>query len=189
LLIAALLVCLHLAIAIPLSINFTRSLNLAPGPSWEMPTLIEIPNPDDGPIAVVADVVIETQNGENVTHFIKLMLALRLAYLRNGACSARLYKSLGEPAAFRMEALVPTWREYLLLHTRLTKMESELLDQVFSLSAGPKPQIHHYLLIKPQEVERQRSLRVFTDPSPWNTTAQSRCTGVANFSASPTSKG
>jgi hypothetical protein len=57
-----------------------------------------------------------------------------------------------------MQAMVPTWREYLLLHTRLTKMESELLDQVFSLSAGPKPQIHHYALIKPQEVEGLKGL-------------------------------
>ena len=152
LLIAALLLCLHLVIAIPLSIDFTRSLNLAPGPSWEMPALIETPNPDDGPIAVVADVVIEPENGEKLTHFIELMLALRLAYLRNGAHSARLYKSLGERSVFRMEAVVPTWREYVLLHTRLTKMESELLDQVFSLSAGSKPQIHHYALITPQKV-------------------------------------
>ena len=56
-----------------------------------------------------------------------------------------------EPCVFRMEAVVPTWREYLLLHTRLTKMEGEILDRVFSLSAGPKPKVHYYALINPRD--------------------------------------
>jgi MFS family permease len=151
LLIAALLVCLHLAIAVPLSIDFTRSLNLEPGPPWGMPLPAETPDPDDGPIAVVADIVIEGQNRKDLAEFIELMLELRLAYLRNGASSARLYKNLGEPSVFRMEAVAPTWREYLLLHTRLTKTERQILDRVFNLSAGPKPKVYHYMLINPRE--------------------------------------
>lgn len=128
LLIAALVVCLHLAIAIPLSVDFTRSLNLEPDPTWGMPIMAQTPDPDEGPIAVVADIVIEQQNREKLSQFIELMLELRLAYLRNGASSARLFRSLVEPCVFRMEAVVPTCREYLLLHTRLTKMEREILD-------------------------------------------------------------
>jgi len=107
---------------------------------------------------VVADIVIERQNRKNLAQFIELMLDLRLAYLRNGASSARLYKNLGEPSVFRMEAVAPTWREYLLLHTRLTKTESEILDRVFSLSAGPKPKVYHYVLINPRDAEALQGL-------------------------------
>jgi Transmembrane secretion effector len=123
-----------------------------------MPVLTETPDPDDGPIAVVADIVIERQNRKNFAQFIELMLELRLAYLRNGASSARLYKNLGEPSVFRMEAVAPTWREYLLLHTRLTKTESEILDRVFSLSVGPKPKVYHYVLINPRDAEALQGL-------------------------------
>ena len=158
LLIAALLVCLHLGIAIPLSIDFTRSLNLEHGPPRGMPVLIETPELHDGPIAVVADIVIERQNPKNLAQFIELMLELRLAYLRNGASSARLYKNLGEPSVFRMEAVAPTWQEYLLLHTRLTKTEHEILDRVFSLSAGPRPKVYYYLLINPRDAEGLQGL-------------------------------
>ena len=119
------------------------------GPPWGIPLPAETPDPNDGPIAVVADIVIEGQHRNDLAQFIEVMLELRLAYLRNGASSARLYKNLGALFVFRMEAVAPTWREYLLLHTRLTKTERQILDRVFNLSAELKPKVHYYVLINP----------------------------------------
>jgi hypothetical protein len=46
-----------------------------------------------------------------------------------------------------MEAVAPTWREYLLLQARLTKSERDILDRVLQLHAGTNTKVDHYLLI------------------------------------------
>jgi len=46
-----------------------------------------------------------------------------------------------------MEAVAPTWREYLLLEGHLTKSERDILDRVLELHAGTQAKIEHYLLI------------------------------------------
>jgi MFS family permease len=144
LLLAALLVCLNLSVAGPLSIDIARTVNPDPAPPMPRPEFPEAPDLDEGPIAVIAEVTIDQQRR---LQFIDLMRELRRIYLRNGASSVRLYESLSERAIFRMEAVAPTWREYLLLQGRLTKGERDILDRVLELHIGPKAKIDHYLLI------------------------------------------
>ncbi|MGA8658327.1 MAG: MFS transporter [Chthoniobacterales bacterium] len=145
LLLAILLVCLNLSAAGPLSIDFTRSLNVEPAPPPPMPDFPEAPDLDDGPIAVVAELSVKEQNRRE---FLELMRELRLVYLRNGASSVRLYENLADRAAFRMEAVAPTWREHLLLHRRLTRTEREILDRVLLLRAGAQNlTVSYYVVI------------------------------------------
>jgi MFS family permease len=144
LLLAALFVFLNLSVAGPLSIDFARTIKTEPAPPMRMPEFPESPDPDEGPIAVVAEITIDRQKH---LQFLDLMRELRRIYLRNGASSVRLYESLSERSIFRMEAVAPTWREYLLLQRRLTKSERDILDQVLKLHAGTAAKIDHYLLI------------------------------------------
>jgi hypothetical protein len=46
-----------------------------------------------------------------------------------------------------MEAVVTTWREYLLLHSRMTKTERVILDRVLQLHDGEEAPVYHYQLI------------------------------------------
>ena len=71
-------------------------------------------------------------------------------YLRNGASSVRLYESLAERSVFRLEAVVMTWREHLLLHRHFTKPEREILDRLLRFHTGTKAPIYHYILITKQ---------------------------------------
>jgi MFS family permease len=144
LLLAALFVFLNLSVAGPLSIDFARTIKTEPAPPMRMPEFPESPDPDEGPIAVVAEITIDRQKH---LQFLDLMRELRRIYLRNGASSVRLYESLSERSIFRMEAVAPTWREYLLLQRRLTKSERDILDRVLKLHAGTATKIDHYLLI------------------------------------------
>lgn len=144
LLLAALLVCYNLSITGPLSLDFIRSLDVEPGMPLPPPAFSEPPEPDDGPIAVVAEVTVDR---EDRSRFLELARQLRLIYLRNGASSVRLYESIADRSVFRLEAVAMTWREHLLLHRRLTKTEREVLDQVLQLHAGKEAPIYHYTLI------------------------------------------
>ena len=153
LLLAALLVCYNLSIAGPWSLDFIKALDIEPGLPRPMPDFSEPPAPDDGPIAAIAEVIVDQ---ENRSHFLGLARELRLIYLRNGASSVRLYESLADRSVFRLEAVVTTWREYLLLHRRLTKVEREMLDQLLQLNRGEEAPVYHYTLIT-REILARRS--------------------------------
>jgi MFS family permease len=144
LVLACLLVCLNLSVAGPLSIDFVQSIDLDLAPPLRIPGLSETPQPEDGPIALVAEVTIDAKHQRR---FMELMRELRHIYLRNGASSVRLYENLAERSVFRMEAVATTWREHLLLHGRLTRTDRKILDQVLELQAGKEVQVYHYLLI------------------------------------------
>jgi MFS family permease len=144
LLLATLLVCFNLSVTGPLSIDIVKSLDAEPAHPPRIPIFSEAPNPDDGPIAVIAEV---TVNDDDRNRFLDLVRELRLVYLRNGASSVRLYESLSDHSIFRMEAVATTWREHLLLHTRMTKTERDILDRVLQLHTGEKAAVYHYILI------------------------------------------
>jgi MFS family permease len=155
LLLAALLVCYNLSITGPLSLDFIRSFDVEPGLPPRTPDFAEPPNPDEGPIAVVAEVIVEPGKRNQL---LALAGELRLIYLRNGASSVRLYESLADRSVFRLEAMVTTWREHLLLHRRLTKTEREVLDQLLQLHAGETAPVYHYTLITREILAHRRGL-------------------------------
>jgi MFS family permease len=144
LLLATLLVCLNLALAGPLSIDFIKTLDSEPAMPLRIPTFSEAPGADEGPIAVVAEMTVEAKYR---TTFLDLMRELRLVYLRNGASSVRLYESLSNRSKFRLEAVTTTWEEHLLLHRRMTKSERMILDRVLELHAGEEAAVYHYILV------------------------------------------
>jgi MFS family permease len=144
LLIATLLVCYNLSVAGPLSLDFIKSIDVEPALPPPLPAFTETPGLDDGPIAVVAEIIVEQ---EKRNQFLNLARQLRLVYLRNGASSVRLYENLADRSVFRLEAVVTTWREYLLLHRRITKTEREILDNFLQLHTDKEAPIYHYTLI------------------------------------------
>jgi hypothetical protein len=144
LLLATLLVCYNLSITGPLSLDFIRSLNVEPALPTPQPAFAETLELDDGPIAAVTEVTVDQ---EDRSRFIELARELRLIYLRNGASSVRLYESVADRSVFRLEAVVTTWREYLLLHRRLTKTERELLDQLLRMHRDQAAPVYHYTII------------------------------------------
>src|SRR5262249_32003436 len=130
LLLATLLVCYNLTITGPLSLDFIKSLDVEPAPPPPTPALLDPPGLEDGPIAVLAEITVDK---DKRNQFIELARLLRLAYLRNGASSVRLYEGLGDRSVFRFEAMITTWREYQLLERRLTKTEREILDRLLQM--------------------------------------------------------
>ncbi len=130
---AALLI-LSLLAAIPLSINFTRTLNLEPAPVTGFShKLINLPRPSDGPVSIHFDIEMDrAREGE----FLETMKHVRMVHLRNGAFSWRLHEDLGRLNTFRVEIMVPSWSQYLLQHERLTKAEKIILERAKSFHVG-----------------------------------------------------
>jgi MFS family permease len=143
---AALLLLSSLALAFPLSIDFTGKLNFDPGaPVSQYHAMLHVPRPEDGPVAITLDFQIAVVNR---TRFLQLMREVRLMHLRNGAFSWRLDEDLADSRSFRLEMLVASWSEHLLQHERITKEEQRNLERAWSLDIRPDgPEVKHFISV------------------------------------------
>jgi MFS family permease len=131
---AAVLFLISLALARPLSINFTGTLNFDPAPVTTFShRLIYTPEPHDGPMSITVEFKVDCAHGRE---FINLMREVRLIHLRNGAYSWRLDEDITRSNTLRLEMIVPSWNGHLLQKERMTKAEKELLEKASSLHIG-----------------------------------------------------
>jgi MFS family permease len=146
LLAAAALLLSSLALAFPLSIDFTGTLNFErAAPATQYHAMLHAPRPDDGPVAITIDFQVAAVNR---ARFLELMRAVRLMHLRNGAFSWRLDEDLSECNLFRVEMLVASWSEHLLQHERITKEEQVNIEKAWSLDTRPDgPAVKHYISV------------------------------------------
>jgi len=123
--------------SVPLSIDFTKGLNIEPGPIAPLPAnFIYVPRPKDGPVLITIDVQLDKTRGPELRTFVN---ELRLIYLRNGAYSWQLFTDPAQPNHFHVQIMMPSWSQYLLLCERITKAEKQLIDQARSLHVGENP--------------------------------------------------
>ena len=79
---AAILFLISQILAAPLSIDFTKALNLDPARVTSFtPNLVYTPQPHDGPMSITVDFKIDCTRGQE---FFGLMQQVRLIHLRNG---------------------------------------------------------------------------------------------------------
>jgi MFS family permease len=160
LLAAAALLLSSLALAFPLSIDFTGKLNFDPAvTATYYHTMLHVPHPEDGPVAITIDFQIDPANR---ARFLELMRAVRLVHLRNGAFSWRLDEDLSECHFFRLEMLVASWSEHLLQHERITKEEHINIEKAWILDIRPDgPIVKHFISVNKELLGGKRA-----DPCP-----------------------
>jgi Transmembrane secretion effector len=122
---AAVLLLSSLALAFPLSIDFTSSLNFDPAvPGTAYHAMLHPSQPDDGPVIITFGFHIDAVNR---ARFIDLMREVRRMHLRNGAFSWRLDEDLSECHVFRVEMLVASWSGHLLQDERIVDVKTEAI--------------------------------------------------------------
>ncbi len=137
LLVAAVLLAISLYLAIRFSIDFTSALDLTPATVTTFShRLIEMPEPQDGPVLVTREFEIDRKGGPELADLVR---KIRLVYLRNGAFSWHLHEDLSRSNVFRMEMMLPSWNGYLLARERFTKAEHELISALEALHVGGSP--------------------------------------------------
>jgi MFS family permease len=130
----SILLFLSVIIALPLSINFTRAIDLSPVPVTGFShKLLYLPKADDGPVVIHFDIQVDPARGRD---FLETMKHVRMVYLRNGAFSWRLHEDLGRYNIYRVEIMVPSWSQYLAQTERLTKAEKILLQRARNFHLG-----------------------------------------------------
>jgi MFS family permease len=139
-----------------ISIDFTKALSFESAPVSTFSQGLDpsrLPAPKDGPVSITAEFNIDpTRRNECV----ELMRDARLIFLRSGAYRWHLYEDLNQPNKFRMEVVVPSWKQHLLQRERMTKNEREVLDNLRRLRTDPNPPEEWVYLSVEKEVLNRR---------------------------------
>ena len=142
--------------SLQISIDFTKSLSFESAPVSILGQSLDpsrSPAPQDGPVSITAEFNVDpTRRNE----CIELMRDARMIFLRNGANRWHLYEDLNQPNKFRMEVVVPSWKQHLLQRERMTKNEKEVLLKLRSLRTDPNPPEEWISLSVEKEVLNRR---------------------------------
>ena len=142
--------------ALQVSIDFTKSLSFEPAPVSIFAASLDpsrLPAPKDGPVSITAEFSVDPARRNEC---IQLMREARMIFLRNGAKRWHLYEDLNQPNKFRMEVVVPSWKQHLLERERMTKNEKEVLLKLRSLRTDPNPPEEWISLSVEKEVLNRR---------------------------------
>jgi hypothetical protein len=151
-----LMVLVRVVPALQISIDFTKSLSFESAPVSIFAQSLDpsrLPAPKDGPVSITAEFNVDpTRRNECV----ELMRDARMIFLRNGAYRWHLYEDLKQPNKFRMEVVVPSWKEHLLQRERMTKNEKDILLKLRNLRIDPNlPEEWIYLSVEKEVLNRR----------------------------------
>ena len=142
--------------ALQISIDFTKSVSFESAPLSIFSQSLDpgrLPAPKDGPVSITAEFQVDpTRRSE----CIELMRDARVILLRNGASGWHLYEDLKQPNKFRMEVVVPSWKQHLLQRERMTKNEKDVLLKLLTLRTDPNPPEEWISLSVDKEVLNKR---------------------------------
>jgi hypothetical protein len=142
--------------ALRISIDFTKSLSFESAPVSIFSHSLDpsrSPAPQDGPVSITAEFNVDPTRRKD---FVELMRDARLIFLRNGASRRHLYEDLNQSNKFRMEIVVPSWKQHLLQRERMTKNEKDVLMKLRSLRIDPNPPEEWVSLSVEKEVLNRR---------------------------------
>ena len=142
--------------ALQISIDFTKSVSFESAPVSIFAQSLDpgrLPAPQDGPVSITAEFNVDPTRRNDC---IELMRDARLIFLRSGAYRWHLYEDLKQPNKFRMEVVVPSWKQHLLQRERMTKNEKDVLLKLRSLRTDPNPPEEWISLSVEKEVLNKR---------------------------------
>src|SRR5215471_4017821 len=122
-----------------ISIDFTKAVNFESAPVAVFSQRLDpdrLPAPKDGPVSITTEFHVDPVRRNEC---IELMRDARVIFLRNGAHRWHLYEDLKHPNKFRMEVVVPSWKQHLLQSERMTKSDKDVLLKLRGLRTDPNP--------------------------------------------------
>ena len=117
--------------------------DLTPADAWSDPQVDIEPRPDDGPVLITVEYVIDPADAER---FVAATEELRRIRRRDGAYRWELYADLERPGRYLESFVVDSWSEHLRQHDRLTVADLEVTQLIRSFHRGEEPpEVRHML--------------------------------------------
>lgn len=119
------------------------ALDLEPSLHWSMPTWSNDPNPDDGPVLVTVEYLIDF---ERTSEFVKAMDDLERILRRDGAMRWGLFHDPAVPGRYLETFLVESWAEHMRQHARVTNEDRVVQERVRAFHIGDTPPLVTHLI-------------------------------------------
>jgi MFS family permease len=137
------LASLWLLAALRYRIILDEELDLTPSLHWPDPHLILEPKPEQGPVLVTVEYLI---NPRESREFARAMRALSVIRRRDGAIRWGLFQDTANPARFLETFIVETWMEHRRQHERMTKADRIIEEHAFAFHhADARPRVDHLI--------------------------------------------
>jgi MFS family permease len=134
---------LALLAAIRFRIILDEDSDLTPSLHWPEPHLILEPRPEQGPVLITIEYLIEPRQSKQ---FARAMQGLSVIRRRDGAIRWGLFQDAANPGRFLETFIVETWMEHRRQHERMTVADRDIEEQAFAFHIGDgRPQVHHLL--------------------------------------------
>jgi MFS family permease len=118
-------------------------LDLTPSLHWPEPHVVVEPRPEDGPVLVLVEYLIQTERSHD---FAAAMRELRGERLRDGAMRWELFNDPAHPQRYVETFLVASWVEHLRQHERVTRADRQAQEVARAFhSAGTPPKVSHLI--------------------------------------------
>ncbi|HEX8136261.1 MAG TPA: MFS transporter [Pyrinomonadaceae bacterium] len=130
----ALLIGLAAALFFPLRIS--EELDLSPSLHWTDPTVTSEPPPEQGPVLVTVEYLIDPGRTQD---FLKAMKAFERILRRDGASRWGLFADPAHPGRYLETFLVESWAEHMRQHARITREDQATQERVRSFHIGDSP--------------------------------------------------
>jgi MFS family permease len=120
-----------------------EGIDLTPSLHWPEPHFEVEPEPDQGPVLVTIEYLIDPERGES---FRQAMRRVRRQRLRDGAIQWGLFNEPTRPARYVETFLVESWVEHMRQHERVTvaDREAEEVSRAFHIGKQP-PAVAHFI--------------------------------------------
>lgn len=136
-------VVLGLLAAIRYRVILDEDSDLTPSLHWPEPHLILEPKPEQGPVLVTVEYLI---NPGQSREFAGAMRALGVIRRRDGAIRWGLFQDTNNPGRFIETFIVETWMEHRRQHERMTMADRVIEDRAFSFHLGDgRPRVEHLI--------------------------------------------
>jgi len=121
----------------------TVAADLSPSMHWNEPAVVLAPKPDDGPVLVMIEYLIDPQRAAD---FVTVMEALRRQRRRDGALRAGLWRDPADPRRFVETFVTESWIEHLRQHARVTVADRQAQEAAYAFHVGAEPpKVSHFV--------------------------------------------
>jgi MFS family permease len=147
----AMLAGLLAALRYPLAAS--EALDLDPSMHWSEPTVIIEPHPEDGPVLVTVEYLIDPAR---VDEFRKAMDGVKRIVRRDGAMRWGLFNDQANESRYLETFLVESWAEHMRQHARVTNADREIQDYARSFHRGDAPPVVTHLIAENVSTKKRR---------------------------------
>ncbi len=125
-----------------------EELDLNPSLHWTDPTFVQEPHPEQGPVLVTVEYVIDPARSEE---FARTMQEVKRILRRDGATRWGLFADTARPGRYLETFLVESWAEHMRQHARVTNEDRAAQARARSFHIGDAPPVVTHLVAASKE--------------------------------------